>query len=101
MRKALPCPNCNCEFSPKELLEESSIAWPELQWIYFKCPNCGKQTHILVEDNRIATVDFLGAPGPDWKINTPMLYKDLKVRIDPSFIHVWLDGIHYEFEEQK
>ncbi len=101
MRTHLPCPKCGSEFTPKEILECCSISWPELNWIYFTCPSCQEKTHILVEDGRIATVDFLGAPGPDWKVNTPMLEKNLLTRMDPKFAHVWLENKHYEFEAKE
>jgi predicted RNA-binding Zn-ribbon protein involved in translation (DUF1610 family) len=101
MRTHLPCPDCGKEFEPKEILENSTISWPGLNWIYFRCPRCEKNTHILVEDGRICTVDFIGAPGPDWKVNTPMLDKRITTRMDPSYAHVWLDGVHYEFEAKQ
>jgi hypothetical protein len=101
MRSKLPCPKCGEEFEPLEILENSTISWPDLAWIYFRCTKCEEFTHILIEDGRIATVDFLGAPGPDWKVNTPMLVKDFTTRMDPGYAHVWLDGKHYEFEARK
>ena len=55
----------------------------------------------MVEDGRIATVDFIGAPGPDWKVNIPMIEKGITTRMDPSYAHVWLDGTHYEFEAKQ
>ena len=101
MTKQLQCPKCNSEFSTKKIIECSSIAWPELNWIYFTCPNCEKNTHILVEDGRICTVDFLGAPGPDWEINTEIIEEGITTRMDPGFAHVWFEGVHYEFEAKK
>jgi hypothetical protein len=49
----------------------------------------------------MATVDFIGAPGPDWKINTQMHVAELQTRRDPGFLHVWLNGKHYEFPARK
>ena len=97
----LPCPGCDSAYSPKALLEGSAISWPELNWINFSCPSCGESTHILIEDGRMATVDLLGAPGPDWEINVSIEVCDLTTRMDPGFAHVWLNGKHYEFEAKK
>ena len=101
MRTKLPCPNCDKEFSASEILEASTIAWPELNGIYFHCPSCLEYTHILIEEHKMATVHFLGAPGPNWEINTPMVVEGLSVRIDPSFVHIWFNGKHYEYKADR
>jgi hypothetical protein len=101
MRTTLPCPKCKKEFTARDILEASTVSWPGLNWIYFECENCGEFTHILINDSRMATVNFLGAPGPNWEINTSIHLNDFKVRMDPSFAHAWLGGNHYEFEAKK
>jgi len=101
MRTTLPCPKCSKEFTPREILEASTISWPELCWIYFKCPACEKFTHIQIINGRMSTVNFLGAPGPDWEINTSIEIMDFKIRMDHEFAHAWLDGKHYEYEAKK
>ena len=97
----LQCPNCKTEFTPNEILEESTISWPDLNWIYFKCSNCMKTRHIFIDDGFMATVEFLGAPGPNWKIIEKLKVENLSTRMDPSYVHAWLDGKHYEFEKKK
>ncbi|MDA8428000.1 MAG: hypothetical protein M0T70_01965 [Geobacteraceae bacterium] len=101
MKTTLPCPKCSEEFTPREILEASTISWPELCWIYFKCPACEKFTHIKIINGKMSTVNFIGAPGPDWEINTSIELKDFKIRMDPGFAHAWLDGKHYEYEARK
>ena len=101
MRTTLPCPKCSKEFTAGEILEASTISWPELCWIYFKCTVCGEFTHIRITNGRMDTVNFLGAPGPDWEINSSMEIKDFRIRMDPGFAHAWLDGKHYEYEARK
>ncbi len=101
MKTTLPCPKCSKEFTPTEILEASTLSWPELCWIYFKCPKCGKFTHIQIINGRMSTVNFLGAPGPDWEIISTIEVKHFTIRRDPGFMHAWLDGKHYEFEERK
>jgi hypothetical protein len=101
MKKTLPCPKCNAEFTATQILEASTIAWPELCWIYFKCSSCSQFTHILVKPGRMSTVNYIGAPGPSWEINTSMEISDFTTRMDPGYAHVWLEGKHYEFEARK
>lgn len=97
MKNTLPCPKCLAEHTAGGILEQSSISWPELSWIYFRCPHCAACTHILIKEGRMSTVNFLGAPGPDWEINTTMLVDGLVVRMDPGFAHAWLSGQHFEY----
>ncbi|MBN1343790.1 MAG: hypothetical protein JXQ73_13995 [Phycisphaerae bacterium] len=101
MKASLPCPACGREFSAQAILDASDVSWPDLCWIHFTCPSCGTKTHIQVQDGQMATVDFLGAPGPEWEINTVMHVPDLTVRMDPGLAHVWLNGVHHEFKAQQ
>jgi len=101
MNEVLPCPECGETYDAMQLLEFCTISWPELNWLYFHCPNCKKYTHILVEQKRMSSVKFLGAPGPSWEIIKSICVPNLEIRMDPKFAHVWLNGKHYEFTAKE
>ena len=101
MKKLLPCPKCRTEHDVSSILEHSDFSWPELGWIYFKCPHCSEHTHIYLDNNIMATVNYLGAPGPNWNINKSIDVPNLVVRIDPKFLHVWNNEKHYEFAAKE
>ena len=61
-----------------------ALSWPELNWAYFKCSTCEQSTHILLKKDKVATVNFIGAPGPDWEINESVSVPNLEVRVDPN-----------------
>ena len=91
------CPNCAAGVTPLEVLAHSDVSWPELNWVWFHCPRCSKPCHIEVLDHQMATIRYLGAPGPDWERNRSWPVADLIIRADPGFFHCWLDSKHYEF----
>jgi len=101
MKETLPCPGCDSKFRVSEILEHSTISWPDLNWIYFQCPNCEKHTHIQVKKEKMATVNFIGAPGPDWELIKSINVPSLEARMDPGFAHVWLEEKHYEFKARE
>ena len=93
----ITCPNCDAAFAPADILRNSDCSWPELNWLYFQCPSCDDRCHVEVRDNHMATVRFLGAPGPNWERIQSWGVLNLLTRSDPAFLHCWLDDIHYEF----
>ena len=93
----ITCPNCDAAFAPADILRNSDCSWPELNWLYFQCPSCDDRCHVEVRDNHMATVRFLGAPGPDWHRIQSCPVPSLLTRADPAFLHCWLDDVHHEF----
>ena len=98
MSQNLSCPKCSARYSIEEILSGCGVSWPELNWAYFKCSTCKQSTHILLKKDKVATVNFIGAPGPDWKINESVSVPNLEVRVDPGFLHVWYKSQHYEYQ---
>ena len=98
MKNELECIHCNESLVVEDILDRCSESHPNLSWIYFTCNSCEKTSHIQVKNAAISTIDFIGAPGPDYKIRTTLNLPDFKVRIDPGYIHVWNKGQHYEYK---
>ena len=46
-------------------------------------------------------IEIVGAPGPDWKILQTQPESSVALRIDPGFLHIWLNEKHYEVETRK
>lgn len=95
------CPKCDAGFTAETALDAASVAWPDLHWVWFQCPACSEHTHLEVRDGRIATINFIGAPGPDWKRIRVSSVDDLTVRADPVLLHCWLGESHLEFKARE
>ena len=97
----IACPKCNAECSPKTVLDSATVSWPELLWVWFKCPQCEQHSQIEVGNNIMATINFMGAPGPNWERIKSTKVESLTVRSDPSFLQCWLNDDHYEFPARE
>ncbi len=93
----LKCPHCSFGVSPENILAEATISWPELSWIYFCCHDCKKNYHVQVENGKMHSITFIGAPGPDYEINNTIVVENFTTRIDLGFVHCWLNKKHYEY----
>lgn len=93
----LHCPHCQAFLSPEAILAAASESWPDLSWLWCACPACHRCFHAEVDDRRIATLKVTGAPGPSWEYIEKVECNDLRVRKDPSFLHCWLGGKHFEY----
>lgn len=60
----LLCPVCFAETDIDTILRCSTVSWPYQHWIYFKCPECGGNSHVEVHNQQIRTGLLDGAPGP-------------------------------------
>jgi len=64
-RPQLRCPRCRAAHSVVTVLDHCTISWPNQRWLLFECPACGNEdSHVEVEDGRLASGVLDGAPGP-------------------------------------
>jgi hypothetical protein len=82
---------------PEQVLRHGTFSWPEMHAFWAACPSCGKGSHFRVSSNEMSQIVIVGAPGPEWREVRTIAVQDLFVRVDPSFLHVWLGATHYEF----
>jgi hypothetical protein len=97
----ITCKKCNSEINIVDALENSPFSWPQLQAIWHVCRKCEAGNHVRFIPGAIQLIEIVGAPGPDWKILQTQPEPSVSLRIDPGFLHVWLDGKHYEVETRK
>lgn len=97
MSEAVVCPECNANYGAEAALRAATISWPDLHWVYFCCPACGRHTHIELRDGLIATIRVLGSPGPNWERIRVVAVDSLRVQADTGFLHCWINDVHYEF----
>jgi hypothetical protein len=94
---SLACPHCGATITPLQALQGGTVSWPTLAGWWVLCPACGRGSHFRVERGRMAQYVIVGAPGPMWEHTHQVPVPGLTRRADPSFMHVWLDGRHFEF----
>ena len=93
----LECPACSLEITPLQALACGSFSWPLMASWWVICPHCQAGSHFRAEPNVIAQYVILGAPGPNWEETRRVAVPGLTLRADPSFLHIWHLGKHYEF----
>ena len=92
----MDCPFCKEKFDAPSILHGGTFSWPDLSAFWFICPHCGGGSHFRAADHELSLIRVLG-PGPEWEIIETLLVPNLTVRIDPSFLHIWLSQAHFEF----
>ena len=101
--KGVKCINMNCgkSFSFISSLESAKYSWPNLRTYWYKCIDCNSGNHIKVSDGRYQQIEIIGAPGPEWEVINTFQEKSLIYRQDPSWLHIWVNEIHYEIKAKK
>jgi hypothetical protein len=97
----LQCPNCGSEISVKGILENSTIAWPNQNWILFKCPVCINYSHAEVKTGKITTGKLDGAPGPAFFPDSEIKIKNFMVKKTLEKIDCKFEGITYIFKAKN
>ena len=95
----LACPHCAQAITPLQALQRGIYSWPEMGAWWSLCPSCPKGGHYRAEDNFIAQYKWYSEN--DWPDVTSEEVPGLRLRADPSFLHLWLDGHHYEFPARR
>ena len=90
----LLCPDCFGELGIATILENSTVSWPQKNWIYLQCPKCKSYSHIELLNNMIKTGQLDGAPGPVFVVCSMLQSNDLFVEINEK-------GIICEYDEEK
>jgi hypothetical protein len=91
------CLSCNADLSAEEALARGEFSWPEMCTFWLRCPSCEAGLHILAEDGCLTQIKLVSAPGPDWQDVFKQPIQKLTLRADPSFLHIWAFGRHYEY----
>ena len=98
--KLIDCPKCNCHYTPEEIINGIKYSWPELSWVLFHCNSCGNNIQLQISENKIGIIKNISSPGPDYEIGKIYKVDNLTTRIDPAYLHCWLNKKHYEFKEK-
>lgn len=94
---AVICPNCGGALSPAGALTAGTVSWPVMSAYWMVCSYCDIGSHILVKNEELVQIQMVSAPGPEWVEGNAVHAPGLSLRADPGFLHVWLNGAHYEF----
>lgn len=94
---SLTCPYCKAKNSLVSILRNGSFSWPEMAAFYSKCDKCNKKFHVKIDDGGMSIIRITSAPGPEWETLEEIKVPGLTVRADPSYLHCWYSGSHYEF----
>lgn len=97
----MKCLYCEHDINILEVLQNSPFSWPEMATIWYECKKCGKGNHINFKEGNYGQIKFLGAPGPHWEQMASFYNASINIRQDPAFLHVWVDGVHYEVPARK
>ena len=90
------CKKCEQEIDLRSALLASPFSWPQLQTIWHVCKNCNTGNHLRFVSGGVQLIDIIGAPGPEWEILQAEIAPDIDIRVDPSWLHIWLGKTHYE-----
>lgn len=90
----LNCPNCKRYLTINQILESSSVSWPNNNWIYVRCPLCNKHSHAEINTGVVSIGLLEGAPGPCLIIHS-------KRYIDNFSVNKTLKYIECTYEEKK
>ena len=97
----ITCKKCQSEINIVDALETSPFSWSQFQAIWHVCKKCKTGNHIRFISGAIQLIEIIGAPGPDWKIIQTEQEPSVSLRIDPGYLHIWLNEKHYEVETRK
>ena len=97
MKQTVRFPGSDEDVDATWILENSSISWPMQHWIYCRVPNKEERMHVEVYDGRMRLIEFLGAPGPDWRPVATLVVPDLRVRIEAERIDCRLGDRKFSF----
>ena len=95
------CKKCQTPINITDALETSPFSWPHLQAIWHVCDKCETGNHIRFISGAIPLIEIVGAPGPDWEIIQTNREPSVSIRIDSGYLHIWLEGEHYEVVAKK
>jgi hypothetical protein len=91
------CPTCRAEVSLADALERGEFSWPEMATFWVGCESCEMGMHFMAREGALVQIRIVAAPGPEWEEVTVQPAAGLTFRADPSFLHVWALGRHYEY----
>lgn len=62
----LTCTNCQVPIDVEQALSSAPYAWGATDAIWYVCPSCKAGNHVRFEQDKVATIEITGAPGPTW-----------------------------------
>ncbi len=92
------CLHCNKNTELFEALTTSPFSWPDMSVIWYACGHCDHGNHIRIANGGYQQIKIIGAPGPTWKTIKSYKEASLKTRQDVNYLHVWLNGNHFEIQ---
>ena len=93
----LLCPHCRGELSCAMVLDNTSVSWPNNNWVFTMCPLCQMYFHTRIADNEIETGQLDGAPGPCFFCCSAKHVEDLLVDNEEDRLLCKFGEAYYEF----
>jgi hypothetical protein len=94
------CINCKASFNLEFALSNSVFSWPEMQTIWYVCPDCNKGNHIRFNSKKVELIKSVTNNGTSWETVHDYFEPTIDVRIDSKYLHVWYNGKHFEIESR-
>ena len=94
----MKCYYCETKIELRVALERAEYAWPLRQTIWSVCEVCGKGNYLRFEKGKVEILALRGSPGFDYDLISSVHESGIEVRQDPEYLHVWLQGQHYEIK---
>ncbi|MFK8068337.1 MAG: hypothetical protein AB8D52_08830 [Gammaproteobacteria bacterium] len=94
----MKCNHCGKDFKVQHAIEGSVFSWPQRQTIWRVCLQCEQGNHIRFDNGLVQLITLQGSPGYEYDVISTINEPTISVRIDPSFLHIWFLGKHYEIK---
>lgn len=98
LKRTMNCNQCHKEFALMDVLEKSHFAWSESAMVWYPCSECGAGNHIRFYTRGYGQIKMLSPQGVDWEVVNEFIEPSISIRQDPSYLHIWFNNRHYEFE---
>ena len=95
------CMECGAPIKLRESIQAAKFSWPLDQMVWYECNACGKGNHVRFDKGAAHNVTYLGGPGYDYVVNSTTKESSLEIRVDPGYLHIWLNGEHFEVREHE
>jgi len=96
----MDCINCKTSFDLEFALSNSAFSWPEMQTAWYVCPDCNKGNHIRFNSQKVELIKSVTNNGTSWETVHDYFEPSIDVRIDPTYLHVWFKGKHFEIKSR-
>lgn len=96
----MKCKYCDSKIDIQTSLDKAEFSWPLRQMVWSVCSSCGKGNHVHFENGLAQVICPQESPGYEYDVISSTEEPTIKVRVDPSFLHIWFQGKHNEVKER-